>query len=262
MVAVQAILILICLLTVIAGPAQAVTRDPVVSGTFYPADSLGLAKKVQGHLSNVDRVPQVEGDLLALIVPHAGLDCSGQTAAYAYRLLENSGIDKVILCGPSHRLRFNGISVYGPDVDWKTPLGTVESNLEYCSSLIEKNDQISSIPEAHTQEHSLEVQLPYLQEVLDRFAITPVVMGGQDRSTISLLADALASLKPDDRTILIASTDWQHYRSAADGWPLDSLGIACLEQLDVERLERLIRKGDVEACGGGPAVAVLKTVVA
>ncbi len=245
----------------VAGVGAAV-REPVVAGTFYPANPQDLKKMVTDHLAQVPAEERVDGQLIALVVPHAGLIYSGQVAAFGHRLLENSGVNKVILCGPSHQFGFRGLSVYGPGIIWKTPLGEVPCDDSLCNILIASDKSISVIPEAHAKEHCLEVELPYLQTVLGDFKIVPVIMGYPDKSTIDVLAAALGSLPFDDKTVLIASTDWQHYRPASIGGKMDSLGMKCLANLDVDGLEKNLEEGKVEMCGGAPAVAVIRAAIA
>lgn len=237
-------------------------REPVVADMFYPADSAELARMVEGHLRNVKDLPAIDGRIIALIVPHAGLIYSGQIAAYSYKLLENSGVDKLILCGPSHRFGFEGLSVYGPGVEWKMPLGKIACHDSLCNRLLEYDKRIDVIEQAHAREHSLEVQLPYLQTVLKHFRVVPVIMGHQNDAAIELLADALEALEFGSRTIMIASTDWQHFRPASQGWKMDSLGIDCLEKLDAALLQKYLQSGKVELCGGGPTVAIMKAAIA
>ncbi len=252
-----AALVIVC----IAG-AYASEREPAVSGMFYPSDSAQLSRNIRSHLDNITNLPDIDGRIIALIVPHAGIVYSGQIAAYSYKLLESSSIDRVILCGPSHRYPFSGLSVYGPGIEWKTPLGNIACNDSLCNRLLDYHSNIKIIPEAHNREHCLEVQLPYLQRVLPYFTIVPIIMGRQDRMTVELLADALVSLEPDSTTVIVSSTDWQHYRPASAGWPMDSLGIDCLVNLDFNRLQRYLDNGKVEACGGGPTISVIKAAVA
>jgi AmmeMemoRadiSam system protein B/AmmeMemoRadiSam system protein A len=242
--------------------AFAEIREPAVAGRFYPSDPTELKMMVAEHLSGVPSDQGIDGELVALIVPHAGLIYSGKIAAYAYKLLENSGIRKVVLCGPSHHYRFQGLSVYGPGVLWKTPLGMVSCDDTLCNQLLKYNKNIAKISEAHSREHCLEVQLPYLISVLKEFGLVPVIMGNPDETNIELLASALTALKSEAGTVMIASTDWQHYRPAEQGRKMDSLGMECLLDLDAERLSRYLNEGKVEMCGGGAAVAVMKAAMA
>ncbi|UCD63640.1 MAG: AmmeMemoRadiSam system protein B [Candidatus Zixiibacteriota bacterium] len=248
---------------IVAGSgASAATRLPAVAGAFYPSDSAELATMVSGHLAGVRDLPEIDGQIIALIVPHAGLVYSGQIAAYGYKLLETAQMDNVVLCGPSHRFGFEGISVYGPGVKWKTPLGIVACSDRLCEQMIAFDKNISAIPEAHEIEHCLEVQLPYLQTTLKQFEIVPVLMGYPDESTTEVLAGALAKLDPGGKTVLIASTDWQHYRPASAGWKLDSVGIDCIKRLDHQALQSYLGARRTEACGGAAAVAVTKAAKA
>jgi len=254
----------VCLLIMLTfnGESSATVREPAVAGSFYPGDSLSLDKVVRSHLKQASQADAIDGELIALIVPHAGLVYSGAVAAHSYKLLQDSPVESVILCGPAHRHGFEGISVYGPGIEWKTPLGIVKCDDKVCDQLLACDRQISVLEKAHRQEHCLEVQLPYLQTVLKDFRITPILMGYPDRATVDLLADALATLELSGPTVMVASTDWQHYRPASVGGKMDSLGIECLKQFDIARLERLLAEKKVEACGGGPMVAVLKAAVA
>jgi len=242
--------------------ASAAVRPPAVAGTFYPADKTDLSKMVAGYLQNVHGLPEIDGQIIGLIVPHAGLVYSGPIAAYSYKLLENSHINKVILCGPSHRYRFQGISVYGPDVQWSTPLGTVPCDNDLCNAMLHDSKSIQDIPEAHQMEHCLEVQLPFLQTVLHDFTIVPAIMGYPDHKAIKTLADALTDVPFDDSTVMIASTDWQHYMPASEGWKYDSLGLECLDDFDPARLEKYLSQDKTQMCGGGSAVAVLEAAKA
>lgn len=252
---------LLFLTATLSSGAFAEERQPAVAGTFYPADSTELRQLVEAQLRAANQSTGIDGRIVALIVPHAGLVYSGPVAANAYRLLEGSGTKHIVLVGPSHHYAFHGISVYGPGVVWKTPLGSVPCDDALCRQLIESDKEISVIPQAQEHEHSLEVQLPFLQSVLHDFSIVPVTMGSQDRNAINILADALSKLPDDRQTIIVASTDLQHYRPASEGRLMDSLSLACIESLNSGRLERLLSEGKTEMCGGGPAAAVVQAAV-
>jgi AmmeMemoRadiSam system protein B/AmmeMemoRadiSam system protein A len=249
--------LLLFAMAVVSVESDGAVRKPAVAGSFYPADSAQLTSMLRNHLAAAAAQPK-DGQLIALIVPHAGLVYSGAIAARGYKLLESAKPDRVILCGPSHRFGFSGISIYGPGIVWETPLGSVPCDPDLVEQMLSYDPRVAVVEQAHVAEHSLEVQLPYLQIVLDSFTIVPALMGRQDRETIKLMADALTALTVPDNTVIVAATDWQHFRSAAKGWPMDSLGIECIKDLDASRLERLIQSGAVEACGGGPTVAVLR----
>lgn len=252
------VIFLVGMWTMSTGKVSTAVREPAVAGQFYPSDATELSMTVTVHLDQVTDLPKIDGRMIALIVPHAGLIYSGPIAAYAYKLLENSGIKKVILCGPTHRVRFRGLSVYGPDITWRTPLGMVPSDNELCRAFLARKGGFQVLAEAHNAEHCLEVQLPYLQTVVKDLRIVPIIMGGQDHQTIKELADALAAVPFDNQTIMVSATDWQHYRPAAQGSKLDTAGMLCLEQLDGDRLEKYLAEGKTELCGGGPTVAVIK----
>lgn len=256
------LLVVAALLALIAGSlAAGPNRKPAVAGSFYPADEAELRQMVETHLARVGNLPEIDGRILALVVPHAGLVYSGQIAAYGYKLLDGNHINKVILCGGAHRYPFDGLSVYGPYVTWSTPLGSIQCENNYTTKLIGFDEKIEFNAAPHLQEHSLEVQLPYLQVALGDFFITPILMGNPSKENIDLLTNALKSLEFDDSTIMVASTDWQHYRSAKDGYPMDSVGMVCLENLDPVRLERALQNHQTEMCGGGTVVAVMRAAI-
>ncbi|HOP07731.1 MAG TPA: AmmeMemoRadiSam system protein B [candidate division Zixibacteria bacterium] len=236
-------------------------RMPAVSGSFYPSDSTELSVMVNSHLDAVKNLPKIDGEVIALVVPHAGLIYSGPIAAHAYKLIEGADFDKVVLCGPSHSHGFEGSSVGEPGEMWQTPLGQVMCDSVYCR-LLSQTPGISIHPEAHRTEHSIEVQLPYLQTVLKDFTIVPIILGYPRPEAIRALSEGLKALPTDDKVLLIASTDWQHYRPRAAGWPMDSLGIDCLTSFDPDRLDRMLTERKVEACGGSVLLAVMRAAQA
>lgn len=237
-------------------------REPAVAGSFYPADSAELRQLVLSQLQRAGEAAAIDGVPVAYIVPHAGLVYSGPVAAYAYKLMEKHPASKVIMCGPSHRVPFQGLSVYGGMVAWKTPLGGVVCHDSLCSQVRMLGKHVTTDGRVQEKEHSLEVQLPFLQTVLKRVEIVPVMMGSQDKETIDELAGILSKLPWDDQTVMIAASDWQHYRPAEAGDRMDSIGVACLERMNPDELLAHLQDGSVEACGGGPVVAVMKAAIA
>jgi MEMO1 family protein len=233
-------------------------REPILAGTWYPGKAEELRRTIQGYLAAA-RGGAVQGELLGLMVPHAGYMYSGQVAAHAYSLLEESPVERVILIGPSHRFGFKGISVDQPS-GYRTPLGVVPVDREFVKKLMDADSTLRDVPQAHSQEHSLEIQVPFLQVVLKRFSLVPIVMGQQDLDTCSRLAGTLNRVLGQDRkSLVIASTDLSHFHSDTRARELDKEFIRNVETFDPEGLWRSISGGSCEACGGGPAVAAMLT---
>ncbi len=182
------------------------TREPAVEGLFYPADPSQLKAMISGFLSQVGnpggKMPK------AIIVPHAGLVYSGSIAARAYSQLLPFAqlIRKVILLGPSHRVAFDGLAV--PTVtEFRTPLGIVTLSQELKAKVIGLT-QVIEHDSPHAQEHSLEVQLPFLQYCLEDFELLPLVVGDANASAV---AEVLDLLWGGEDTIIVASSDLSHY---------------------------------------------------
>jgi MEMO1 family protein len=236
-------------------------RSSILQGTWYPADAASLRRVIQGCLSTA-KVPSWEGGVQALVVPHAGYRYSGPVAAYAYRMLRGQGVERVVLIGPSHQWAFRGVSVSDHDA-YETPLGRVPVDREAARRLRETHEAIGFVPQAHAREHSLEIQIPFLQCVLDEFTIVPVIMGRQDRRTCMLLASGLERILQDGvQTLLVASTDLSHYHSTRSARTLDETFIGFVRDQDPDGLLQSLSAGRCEACGGGPTAAVMHAVSA
>ena len=232
-------------------------RDPVLAGKWYPARPEELRERVSGYLSKAAKGETPEGEIRGIIVPHAGYDYSGHVAAYAYRAVQGGSFQRVILIGPSHYWRFRGVSIdFHPA--YKTPLGTLPVDLEFGRRLIKENPSISFVPQAHEQEHSLEIQIPFLQVALGEARIVPLVMGEQDIATCERLAGTLIrQIGADRKTLIVASTDLSHFHSDARARALDGEFRRHCENFDPRGLARSLAEGSSEACGGGPALTAL-----
>lgn len=231
-------------------------RRSILQGAWYPAEPGVLRRLIDSHLSRAAPLED-HGRIRALVVPHAGYQYSGPVAARAYRLIQGRSVESVVLVGPSHRLRFDGVSVSRHDA-YETPLGRVPVDRSMADRLIASSPAIRFIPEAHAMEHSLEIQLPFLQAVLEGVRIVPVIMGRQDPGTCSALAEALAQVVGDDGdTLMVASTDLSHFHDDATARSLDMTFIRHVKEFDPEGLARALKAGQCEACGGGPVVAVM-----
>jgi len=207
------------------------------------------------------QLPQIPDQVLGLIAPHAGYRYSGQVAAYAYKSIKGMNIKRVILIGPSHRIPFRGISV-NLVKGYRTPLGAVSVDQELARRIMELNPAIRWIRHAHRVEHSLEIQLPFLQIVLKDFKIVPVLIGIQDWNTCQMLANVLeqaiidSAIEPGG-TLLVASTDLSHYHPYRRAVSLDKIFIEHVGKMDPYGLYSALISGECEACGGGAAVSLL-----
>lgn len=236
---------------------QDTIRKSILAGSWYPEDKAELITQIKRFLSNVP--PQKkEGRLLSLVVPHAGYMYSGQVAGYAYRVIQDMDWKRVIIIGPSHRGAFNGVSV-NIQKAYETPLGIVPVDQEFGKRLIKSNPKIGFIPSVHSIEHSIEIQIPFLQTVLKEISIVPVLMGRQDINTCKALSDALITTMASDgeKTLIIASTDLSHYHDYETAKKMDSIFINDLVRLDVDSLLKHLRDGKCEACGAGAVIAVM-----
>ena len=203
------------------------------------------------------------GRIDAIIAPHAGLMFSGPVGAHAYKAAAAAGpFDVAILVGPSHFVAFDGLSIY-PGGAFDSPLGPARIDEEMASALLAASPAIHALPAAHTREHSLEMQLPFLRRLLPDVAIVPLLMGYQTRETIQACAHALAGVGEGRRVLLVASTDLSHYFDAARAMELDRRVQDCVGAFDPDQLLELFERypegerGRFVACGGGPAIAVM-----
>ena len=229
-------------------------RSPVLAGTWYPGNPEALRQTIGGYLSRANP-SHPEGKVVTLIVPHAGYAYSGQVAAYSYKLLERNAPGVVFLIGPSHRVGFRGISVSRYS-SYKTPLGVVPVDRDLAEKLLSVNPRMKWVPQADAQEHSLEIQIPFLQTVLKSFRIVPILMGEQDLETCALLARSLVQVLPNgEEAVILASTDLSHFHTDQRARTLDEDFIKHVREFAPEALAEAVVTGSCEACGAGPAVA-------
>lgn len=232
-------------------------KQPNVAGSFYPDDPKELSQMIDTFLNNA-RPERIEGDIFALISPHAGYGFSGGTAAYGYKLIEDNPYRTVIVIGRSHRYGFSGVSVY-PEGIFRTPLGDLAVDKNFTQKILYKDKDIFFDPAAfENEEHSLEVQLPFLQRVLSGFKIVPIMMGDCDfeacQNLAYLLKEAIGSRKD---VLVIASTDMYHGYDYDESDLIDSLTLDYLKTMDAQGLYSGLREGRFQLCGGLPVVATL-----
>lgn len=220
-------------------------RHAAVAGMFYPAQTAQLRHHIEDYLQQaVAHLPPPK----AIIVPHAGYIYSGPIAASAYANVRSlrTQIKKVVLLGPAHRVAFTGLAA--PSVDFfMTPLGQIKIDRDALAR-ISQLPQVISFDDAHEQEHSLEVQLPFLQVILDDFVLTPLVVGDADKIQV---AEVLNALWGGDETLIVISSDLSHYHPYATAQQLDRATTAAIEKLQPQNIDYDM------ACGRNPVNGLL-----
>lgn len=231
-------------------------KQPNAAGAFYPRDARELSQLIDGFLNNSGQEP-VKPDIIGLILPHAGYSFSGPVAAEGYKLIKGKNYKTVVVIGPSHYYAFSGVSVY-PNGVFKTPLGDLEIDSEFAKELLYKDNDINFEAVAFEQEHSVEVQLPFLQKVLSGFRVVPIVMGDCSLLTCkklaALLKEAIGGRKD---VLLVASTDMYHGYDYLQAETVDQRTLLYLKNMDAEGLYYGLREGKLQLCGGFPVVSVL-----
>jgi AmmeMemoRadiSam system protein B/AmmeMemoRadiSam system protein A len=224
-------------------------KEPNVAGAFYSADPQELSRMIDHFL--VTATPEaIEGDIFALISPHAGYGFSGQVAAYGYKLLKGRTYKTVIIIGSGHQYGFSGVSVY-PQGAFRTPLGDLAIDEEFAQKLLHRDTEIYFEPRAFEKEHSVEVQLPFLQRVLSDFKIVPIVMGDCALSTCQSLGELLKEAMGERQDVLlVVSTDMYHGYDYDEADTVDNLTMGFLKSMDARGLYEGLRQGRLQLCGG------------
>jgi len=231
-------------------PAQA-----GVAGQFYPADKAKLSKDIDSYLKGY-KVIGGEGELIAIIVPHAGYEYSGRIAGYAYKQLTNKSFDTVIVMGPSHYVQFDGVSIM-PKGEYGTPLGKIRIDEEMSAKIMSYNPKIKYVKEAWEKEHSVDVQVPFLQKTMRNFKIVPMVFGYQSMENCYMLANAIKKSIGNKKVLLVASSDMSHYHTAEVASTMDASAIDAISKGDVNLLAERLSTGECEMCGYGPVITAM-----
>jgi MEMO1 family protein len=247
-----ALLALTFLLSGVSGGGEEAVnpRKASFAGSFYPSDRKTLEKTITAYYGAAESGEKISAHIFGIIVPHAGYQYSGLVAAFGYNQIKGNRYKTVILLGSSHRLRFKGVSI-DTGGSWETPLGRVRINHEASRALVAKCPSIKPYPSAFHQEHSLEVQLPFLQSALKEFTIVPLITGSMDEEDYRGLSSALTSLlKANPREILVVvSSDLSHYHSYPRAGEMDALALSEIESLNAEKLKDCAMRGKCELCG-------------
>jgi hypothetical protein len=230
---------------------------PVVAGQFYPAEKEVLRTQIGNYLRSANPAP-LEEHLFGIIVPHAGYQYSGPVAAYAYKLLEKKQYSTVVVMAPSHHVPVEGVALTTKDF-YETPLGKIPIAKDIAQKLLKDHPAwATEDPRPYSVEHSLEVELPFLQTVLGDFRLLPIIVGVHQPQVLEQLARALNDLLPGDDVLFVASTDLSHYHPYDEAVAKDKKTLKLIEKMDVAQFAQAVEKDEAELCGSAPVIALME----
>jgi len=235
-------------------------RKPAFAGQFYPKNEKALRNKIEEcfeHELGPGSIPSEEGnkrELKGLVSPHAGYPYSGPVAAHSYDALVKDGIpESVIILGPSHQGMGAGIAV--AEEEYETPLGVVDIDDELVNELTNGLLQVDNM--AHSREHSIEVQMPFLQYFSNSFKAVPICFNKQDLKTAKKVGEELRSVTEDKDVVIIASTDFSHYVLKENAKKKDKMAIDKILKNEPEGLFDTVQEEHISMCGYGPVVSMM-----
>jgi AmmeMemoRadiSam system protein B len=231
--------------------APADIRISDIMGTWYPADPVTLRRTIEGFLERVPAQP-LGGELRALVAPHAGYQFSGPTAAYSYKQVAGKSYDAVVVVGPSHRAWLGEFAV-SAEKAYLTPLGPVPLAQDLIAQL-DRRIPVARVREA--EEHSIELQLPFLQITLGPFRLIPILMSAGDLDSSVRLGQALAVLSRRHNILLVASTDLNHLSSYDAVRRRDADVISAVEGFNLHAMAGVLLAKGYTVCGRAPLLAV------
>lgn len=231
-------------------------REPAVAGMFYSASPDKLKGDIQ-LLLDLTRPDEIYEGVVGIVSPHAGYMYSGRTAAYAFNAIGGKSFETVVIISPSHKEYFQGASIFNGEA-FRTPLGDVPLNKNMIYKLTENSQYIFESIHGHRSEHAVEVQIPFLQMVMNKFTIVPIVIGDQRKMFVDILAEKLAEVV-DENTLIVASTDLSHFFTKKEAHRLDSIVEEHIKNFEYDKLQEDLEADKCQACGGGAIVAMMKT---
>ncbi len=227
-------------------------RKAVVAGSWYSGDPEVLRNEINSYLEGA-KLSNIDGEIFALISPHAGYAYSGFTAANAYKQVQGNRYDAVIVLAPSHHEAFSGASVFNKD-GYETPLGVIPVEKTIANAIIEADGNIRFTWEGHREEHSLEIQLPFLQVAIPDLKIVPIVLWDYSWENCQRLADAITKAVRDKKVLLVASSDLYHGNSYDECKATDNLTLSTVLELNPQKLCQDFQDRELMACGAGGIV--------
>lgn len=244
---------LVLIILIFVGCAKTEDRGPNVAGGFYPGETPKLKEMLNLLFTDIPKT-HISNQPILLIEPHAGYIYSGRVAAFGYQLLKPEEFKTVIIMGPSHRYYFYGASV-DTLAGHKTPLGVVPYDRSVIKKLLKSG--IKYVPLAHNREHSIEVELPFLQHKLKRFKSVEIVIGDYDLKYLKELADKLYKVIKNKKVLIVASSDLSHYHRYKEAVRIDQRTAEHIADFDPDGLFKDLKSGRCEACGGAPIITGL-----
>jgi len=241
-------------------------RQPVVAGSFYPGEPNRLRKQIEqcflgavgpGELPRAN--PEGKREIVGLVSPHAGYVYSGPVAAYGMYFLARDQLPSlIVMMGPNHTGMGADVSIQAQG-SWKTPLGEVEIDSAAAKAILENSKEAEEDRRAHVLEHSIEVQLPFLQYVYGSdFKFVPICFMDQSLETCRDVGLAVAgALRKTDSFVIIASTDFTHYESHETAVEKDGYAIKAIQELSPKNLMHAVAHYNISMCGPGPVAAML-----
>ncbi len=234
-------------------------RRPEWENQFYPGNPDELDATLTEYFEKA-ALQQTGKRIVGLIAPHAGYPYSGQTAAVAYKQLENQQYETVVVCSPSHATPINGVSVYDGDY-YETPLGRISVDTELTERLAQHSSVIQRSSAGHEgglrPEHALEVQLPFLQKILREFKLVPIVFNDFIWNVCQELGNAMAKVLDSEKTLIVASSDLYHGEVYEEAMRTDKMTLEAIEAFDAEKFCNKSEKHEIMACGAGPITALM-----
>ena len=240
-------------------------RQPAVAGSFYDGDSKSLNIQIENcflHKIGPGKLPSAvlagERKIVGLISPHAGYVYSGPVAAHGfYKIALDGTPDTIIILGPNHRGFGEDVSIMA-EGKWKTPLGELEIDAEMAEDILKNSKIIKNDKKAHQYEHSIEVQLPFIQYIFGKdIKFVPICMTRQDIDTDIEIAKSICSSVVDKNILIIASSDFTHYEPQEYAENVDKQAINAILEFNPKKLYDIIYRQNLTMCGPGPITVML-----
>ena len=242
--------------------SRARIRRPAVAGIFYPRDPFELNQAIERSFKDQrfgpNKLPPSGSKrrIYGIVSPHAGYLYSSAVAANGFYEVSSMEFDDVVMIGPNHYGIGTGAAIMNAGL-WETPLGQVEINQEL-SSVISKNSEIIDLDDfAHSKDHCLEVQLPFVQYIKKKFRIVPIILIMQDRQTAEDIGRSIAQSITNTKSLLIASSDFTHYESNSEAHRKDMELIKAILSLDILKFYTTLERENVSACGYGAIASIM-----